>query len=241
MSKWYAVARGRETGVFTSWDEARPLVDGYPNNRYKSFLRRDLALAWFEAQRMDQQEQDRAMSPGNTRPAIDYESLPTTETNSSDGERPHPDDELQLSERKRETPEDVIINQLEEDASGFEAALVLATDEATDASRLCKREKVNPPATVGVAVAPATPAHEGDKADLGHGAFFVDGVQGLRNERPLQESAPLNDEQTRILQLVMKGYSVCIVGQVGLSLCVHCVLSCFVYCPPHPVLYALCN
>ena len=37
MSKYYAIAKGRKTGIFRSWSEVKPLVDRYPNAKYKSF------------------------------------------------------------------------------------------------------------------------------------------------------------------------------------------------------------
>ena len=37
MSKYYAVANGRKTGIFESWDEVKPLVNGFPSAKYKSF------------------------------------------------------------------------------------------------------------------------------------------------------------------------------------------------------------
>lgn len=35
--KYYAVKVGRETGIYTSWEEAEKLVRGYPDAKYKSF------------------------------------------------------------------------------------------------------------------------------------------------------------------------------------------------------------
>ena len=35
--KYYAVASGRRTGVFTSWPEAKAQVHGYPRAAFKSF------------------------------------------------------------------------------------------------------------------------------------------------------------------------------------------------------------
>lgn len=37
MSKYYAVAKGRKTGIFRSWNETKLHVNGYPNAKYKSF------------------------------------------------------------------------------------------------------------------------------------------------------------------------------------------------------------
>ena len=40
VKKYYAVARGRKRGIFTEWfghDGAKAQVEGYSNNRFKSF------------------------------------------------------------------------------------------------------------------------------------------------------------------------------------------------------------
>lgn len=42
--KWYAVAKGRKTGVFQSWEEVEPLVKGFKGALHKSFS--DNAEAW---------------------------------------------------------------------------------------------------------------------------------------------------------------------------------------------------
>ncbi len=41
--KYYAVATGRTTGVFTSWPEAKAQVDGFPGAVFKSFKTREQA------------------------------------------------------------------------------------------------------------------------------------------------------------------------------------------------------
>lgn len=41
--KYYVVWKGRKTGIFTSWDECKAQVDGYPNAKFKSFPSRELA------------------------------------------------------------------------------------------------------------------------------------------------------------------------------------------------------
>lgn len=38
--KFYAVVRGRQIGIFTSWNIVEPLVSGFPSARFKSFRRR---------------------------------------------------------------------------------------------------------------------------------------------------------------------------------------------------------
>ena len=44
--KFYAVAAGRTTGIFTSWGVAEAQVKGYGGARYKSFATRDEAQKW---------------------------------------------------------------------------------------------------------------------------------------------------------------------------------------------------
>lgn len=46
MKKYYAVKKGRKTGVFYTWDECRAEVTGYPGAVYKSFPSFDEALAF---------------------------------------------------------------------------------------------------------------------------------------------------------------------------------------------------
>lgn len=47
--KYYAIARGRQTGVlYTTWAEAKPLVDGYQGARYKGFPTKAAAEAWLK-------------------------------------------------------------------------------------------------------------------------------------------------------------------------------------------------
>lgn len=36
-NKYYSVTTGRETGIFRSWGAVKPLVNGYPGAKYKSF------------------------------------------------------------------------------------------------------------------------------------------------------------------------------------------------------------
>ena len=35
--KYYVVIRGKSPGIYKTWDECKNQVDGYPNNKYKSF------------------------------------------------------------------------------------------------------------------------------------------------------------------------------------------------------------
>lgn len=41
--KYYAVRKGKETGIFTSWEECEEKVKGYSGAEYKKFSRKDLA------------------------------------------------------------------------------------------------------------------------------------------------------------------------------------------------------
>ena len=59
-NKIYAVAIGRETGIFDSWSVVKPLVEGVSGAKYKSFPsdERDLAMAFIDnkpAQYFDEQ------------------------------------------------------------------------------------------------------------------------------------------------------------------------------------------
>jgi len=45
---YYAVAVGRETGIFKSWPETEALVKGFPRARFKGFVSRAEAEAWLE-------------------------------------------------------------------------------------------------------------------------------------------------------------------------------------------------
>jgi ribonuclease HI len=45
--KYYVIWKGFKTGIFTSWNECKLLVDGFPGARYKSFATRAEAEAAF--------------------------------------------------------------------------------------------------------------------------------------------------------------------------------------------------
>ena len=45
-TRFYAVRRGHNTGVFSSWDEAREQVDGFPNNQHRRFNTLDEAWSY---------------------------------------------------------------------------------------------------------------------------------------------------------------------------------------------------
>lgn len=46
--KYYAVANGRQTGIFTSWPEAERQVKGFAGAKYKSFKTEKEALAFLD-------------------------------------------------------------------------------------------------------------------------------------------------------------------------------------------------
>ena len=45
---FYAVRRGRTTGIYTSWPLCRAQVSGYPNNQYKGFHTEQEALTYLQ-------------------------------------------------------------------------------------------------------------------------------------------------------------------------------------------------
>ena len=47
--KFYAVAVGRETGIFSTWDQCKEQVNGYPGSKYKGFLFRQEAEAYLNS------------------------------------------------------------------------------------------------------------------------------------------------------------------------------------------------
>ena len=58
--KWYAVAHGRQIGVYDNWDAAEKLVKGFPNARHKSFPSSHEAQAWLAQQRLVKAQRDLA-------------------------------------------------------------------------------------------------------------------------------------------------------------------------------------
>ncbi|OLQ74340.1 ribonuclease HI [Photobacterium proteolyticum] len=65
--KFYVVWVGRETGVFTSWDYTKKLVDKYPQARYKSFKTREEAESAFRSGVASHKSK---RSPGTNKKAI---------------------------------------------------------------------------------------------------------------------------------------------------------------------------
>ena len=54
MKKIYAVADGRQTGLFNSWAECEKAVRGYPGAKFKGFADKQSALAWLKGFSSDQ-------------------------------------------------------------------------------------------------------------------------------------------------------------------------------------------
>lgn len=53
MSKFYVVWKGRQSGVYATWDEARAQVDGFPGAQYASARNEALARAAFAGSYQD--------------------------------------------------------------------------------------------------------------------------------------------------------------------------------------------
>jgi len=45
-TKFYSILKGHITGIYTTWDEAKEQVDGYPGAVYKSFKTEEEAKNW---------------------------------------------------------------------------------------------------------------------------------------------------------------------------------------------------
>ena len=52
--KYYAVKKGRQTGIYTSWPECQKMVIGFPGAVYRSFVDRPAAENWLHS---DQESQ----------------------------------------------------------------------------------------------------------------------------------------------------------------------------------------
>ncbi|WP_434520481.1 ribonuclease H family protein [Pediococcus sp. M21F004] len=46
--KFYAVAKGKQTGIFTDWNETKAMIDGFPGARYKGFTTEAEARQWLD-------------------------------------------------------------------------------------------------------------------------------------------------------------------------------------------------
>lgn len=69
--KFYAVAVGSQTGIFTDWTTAEQQVKGFPGARYKSFFSKEDAEKWMQ----DPIYRKKISSPGRTaQKGVDLES-----------------------------------------------------------------------------------------------------------------------------------------------------------------------
>lgn len=67
--KYYAVAKGRQTGVFQApWAQVKQLVEGYPGARYKGFTTKQAALSWLKAPQKSVQTKPKA--PTNVKQSV---------------------------------------------------------------------------------------------------------------------------------------------------------------------------
>lgn len=56
--KFYAVRQGKVTGIFTSWDECKDSIEGYPKAQYKGFMTRAEAESY-----MNGEEEPKSVEP----------------------------------------------------------------------------------------------------------------------------------------------------------------------------------
>lgn len=71
--KYYVVWKGRKTGIFTSWEECRQQVEGYPGAQFKFFPSRALAEAAFHSPPLIK---GNAKEPAESRPVPQWLLLP---------------------------------------------------------------------------------------------------------------------------------------------------------------------
>lgn len=57
-SKYYAVKKGKKTGIFRTWDECKAVVNGYPGAQYKSFLSLEEAQNYMDGEQSKAQEKE---------------------------------------------------------------------------------------------------------------------------------------------------------------------------------------
>ncbi len=67
--KFYTVARGRKTGIFTSWSDAQRQVKGFSGARFKSFKTKQEALAFLEDPSCTNSASSKKKKSGHQQPA----------------------------------------------------------------------------------------------------------------------------------------------------------------------------
>ncbi|MBO4982349.1 MAG: ribonuclease H family protein [Lachnospiraceae bacterium] len=63
--KYYAVKKGKNTGIFFNWEECRLSVDGFPGAEYKGFSSREEAMRYLG---MEQSEDSEGLEPADIPP-----------------------------------------------------------------------------------------------------------------------------------------------------------------------------
>lgn len=70
-TKIYAVKKGRQTGIFTSWADCRSVVEGYPGAEYKSFTDANEACAYLGTSLYKKEESKICADPGQVIAYVD--------------------------------------------------------------------------------------------------------------------------------------------------------------------------
>src|SRR5258706_1229152 len=87
-TKYYVVWKGRQTGIFNTWDECSAQVSGYPQAEYKAFDSLSAAQAAFRQKYGDYK--GRPASLGNWRSAATKPLLPSISVDAACGGSPGP-------------------------------------------------------------------------------------------------------------------------------------------------------
>ncbi len=80
QKRYYAVARGRQPGIYTAWDGengARAQVDQFPGAHYRGFATREEAEAWLRAQSTASAEAVASVAPATASAGSESASGPT--------------------------------------------------------------------------------------------------------------------------------------------------------------------
>jgi ribonuclease HI len=72
--KYYAVAAGRQTGIFTDWSTTEKQVKGYGGAKYKSFPTRDEAEVWLKDPKYDRKKNGNLKK--NTTGSVQHAPIP---------------------------------------------------------------------------------------------------------------------------------------------------------------------
>jgi ATP-dependent DNA helicase PIF1 len=85
--RYYAIAVGRDTGIFDSWKDVKPLVHGYSKPDYKAFDTRVQAEAWLLRHRPSEEFEEAAASPAKrTRlDGLDFDGSPARGSHNAGG------------------------------------------------------------------------------------------------------------------------------------------------------------